>query len=380
MGWLVGWFGAVLCFCCRRDVRERVRPDSSETQMIYTREDRVENLLNDTNFLNFANQQYYPISRPLPEGRPFLSTPRWTLYTASTNEVIRIDTNCDDVRQSELHPIVIDAWVASELAPLGITIHINFVSPAFRLDRSTVAQTRLSEDQFVACAARGGTVRFSIGEGLVPDYVPVSQAAGKVTVRKSLVVGQSLFKALAMVHSRGFIHGNIRPETVWIDGYGRVKLIDFSRAISTSFTDYTGEDVYSMSPWQLENPFALPSIRDDFWRGFRLVAILMHGVKYLEMEESLVREGDVVALIWWKRLGHFFNLPTSNPIHDVMESLVGPRDAQAHLQHILHLLGQIKREISSMNTDDDTQRACERIKGLFDSVTSFIPDHETVNI
>ena len=360
-----------------------MRPHS-DTQIIYAREDGVENLLRDGDFLEFTQQQdhsdsiLFNMTLRLASWSPYLITSQWSLYT-TRSKLVRIATDCHDVRRPELHPILVDAWFTSKLSSLGIVPKIDLVSPAIALDRSIFEQFNItmSDSEFESCKARRGSLRFLVAESL-PRFVPVS-LVGKLTVRQALNVGRRIISVLALVHKRGFVHGNIRPETVWINEDGEVKLIDFSRAAGNSGENFA-LDIYSMSPWQIENPLEEPTIRDDLWRGWRLIAILMHGTHLEEYEKNFANERGSMGLMWWKNVGGIFRLPNSDPIGDHMESLVGLPHAHSDSDLILRTLNWMKERISTACDEEDTQNGYSDIQALFDTILFIVSGDEIVNI
>ena len=169
---MVSLMVSACCFCRRRAVHEPVRPHA-ETQIIYDGEDTGDNLLRDPEYVSFANRQhgldlnFVKMTLRWVRSSPRLVTPRWTLFT-TLNKMVRVATDCHDVKRPELHPIVLDAWFSLKLSTLGITPRIEILSPPIMLDRSLVAKFNLtmSESLIDECRSRQGSLRFLITESL----------------------------------------------------------------------------------------------------------------------------------------------------------------------------------------------------------------------
>ena len=55
-------------------------------------------------------------------------------------------------------------------------------------------------------------------------------AQGEVTIDEALGIGESVCAALASAHAEAIIHGDIKPDNIFIDGKGRLKVGDFGLA------------------------------------------------------------------------------------------------------------------------------------------------------
>jgi len=170
----------------------------------------------------------------------------------------------------------------------------------------------ISEQDLEKCIAKGGSIRFMV----IPEmagYLPAAADAGSVTVYEALLIGRRLVHVLTLLHRNGVIHRNISPDSVWVRGIAEVQLIDFSRAGIGSYEGF-GDELFGMSPWELENPARVRTRRDDVWRALRVVAILMHGKRFEEYERFVLEQHGMEYFNWWKFSGDIFAIPVSNPI------------------------------------------------------------------
>jgi serine/threonine protein kinase len=71
-------------------------------------------------------------------------------------------------------------------------------------------------------------------------------------IRNQLLIARQIASALAYVHSKGIIHRDVKPDNVWIESSGGVKIIDFGVAKSEEFSitgaGFTLGTPYYMSP------------------------------------------------------------------------------------------------------------------------------------
>ena len=317
MTWIVPW---IISHCCFSRHRHRVYDmrQHSETGVIAHEEDDMDRLLVDRDFIKYvatlerSGSHWDNISSRL--GSVLLIGPQWTMYTTEQGKMLQFATNCQDVWTRDVHPLVIDAWYSMGLPTLGITPQVEAISQPMPVTSGLIAQFNLtiSEQDLEKCIAKGGSIRFMV----IPEmagYLPAAADAGSVTVYEALLIGRRLVHVLTLLHRNGVIHRNISPDSVWVRGIAEVQLIDFSRAGIGSYEGF-GDELFGMSPWELENPARVRTRRDDVWRALRVVAILMHGKRFEEYERFVLEQHGMEYFNWWKFSGDIFAIPVSNPI------------------------------------------------------------------
>ena len=103
-------------------------------------------------------------------------------------------------------------------------------------------------------------------------------------LRNKLLIARQIAGGLAYVHSKGVIHRDVKPDNVWIDGSGRVKLIDFGVAKSEEFSitaaGFTLGTPYYMAPEQVRGDKPTPLV--DIYSFGVLLFELVTGVRPFE--------------------------------------------------------------------------------------------------
>ena len=83
-------------------------------------------------------------------------------------------------------------------------------------------------------------------------------------LRNKLLIARQIANGLAYVHSKGIIHRDVKPDNVWIDSAGNVKIIDFGVAKTGEFSitaaGFTLGTPYYMAPEQVRGDSPTPQV------------------------------------------------------------------------------------------------------------------------
>ena len=100
-------------------------------------------------------------------------------------------------------------------------------------------------------------------------------------LRNKLLIARQVANGLAYVHSKGVIHRDVKPDNIWIDGSGNVKIIDFgvakTEAFSITATGYTLGTPYYMAPEQVRGERPAPAV--DIYSFGVLLFELVTGIR-----------------------------------------------------------------------------------------------------
>ncbi|HEX4592961.1 MAG TPA: serine/threonine-protein kinase, partial [Bryobacteraceae bacterium] len=103
-------------------------------------------------------------------------------------------------------------------------------------------------------------------------------------LRNKLLIARQISNGLAYVHSKGIIHRDVKPDNIWIDSAGNVKIIDFSVAKTEDFsitgTGFTLGTPYYMSPEQVRGEKPTPQV--DIYAFGVLLFELVTGIRPFE--------------------------------------------------------------------------------------------------
>ena len=96
-------------------------------------------------------------------------------------------------------------------------------------------------------------------------------------IRNKLLIARQIANGLAYVHRKGIIHRDVKPDNIWIDSSGRVKIIDFGVAKTEEFSitgaGFTLGTPYYMSPEQVRGEKATP-VADVYSFGVLLFELI----------------------------------------------------------------------------------------------------------
>lgn len=83
-------------------------------------------------------------------------------------------------------------------------------------------------------------------------------------LRNQLLITRQIADGLAYVHSKGIVHRDVKPDNIWIDASGKVKIIDFGVAkygeFSITGAGFTLGTPYYMAPEQVRGEKATPLV------------------------------------------------------------------------------------------------------------------------
>jgi len=103
-------------------------------------------------------------------------------------------------------------------------------------------------------------------------------------LRNKLLIARQIANGLAYVHSKGVIHRDVKPDNVWIDSAGNVKIIDFGVAKTEEFSitgvGFTLGTPYYMAPEQVRGDRPTPLV--DIYAFGVLLFELVTGVRPFE--------------------------------------------------------------------------------------------------
>jgi serine/threonine-protein kinase len=103
-------------------------------------------------------------------------------------------------------------------------------------------------------------------------------------LRNKLLIARQIANGLGYVHSKGIIHRDVKPDNIWIDGAGNVKIIDFGVAKTEEFSitaaGFTLGTPYYMAPEQVRGDKPTPLV--DVYAFGVLLFELVTGVRPFE--------------------------------------------------------------------------------------------------
>ena len=221
--------------------------------------------------------------------------------------IIKYQTNCDELDEYVLHPLLLDYWYMLESFRVRLSPEPLFLSPPSLFTRNPRRprkyRFRMDADEAEFCEEQNGVVRYMImrkSEGVTLSHfrnrfgdmiVPVAIAAEiTIAIVRSL---QKLHERTQIVH--GDIHpGNILLENTIVPGMIRIQFIDFGRAFRDSRT-LSNERVFPIghwnhflcSPWQIDG--RAWARRDDVYRAIHGFATIINPVEYWTREDAILR-------------------------------------------------------------------------------------------
>jgi eukaryotic-like serine/threonine-protein kinase len=180
-------------------------------------------------------------------------------------------------------------------ANLGRTVAIKILTEAGMADQEVHARF-LAEARLAGSLVHENIIGFyDYGEQdgrsfLVMEYFDGESLGGAIRgwrtgdLRNKLLIARQISNGLAYVHSKGIIHRDVKPDNVWIDSAGNVKIIDFGVAKTDEFSitgaGFTLGTPYYMAPEQVRGD--KPTLLVDIYSFGVLLFELVTGIRPFE--------------------------------------------------------------------------------------------------
>lgn len=109
----------------------------------------------------------------------------------------------------------------SLLGPDGLVEDLNAVALVLRsVDHTNVVGIR-------DCVVLDGSL-FIVSDFVAGESLRTLEESGRMDAARAIAVISQVLEALAYLHRRGLVHGNVKPESVIVDADGTVRLTDFA--------------------------------------------------------------------------------------------------------------------------------------------------------
>ena len=278
-----------------------------------------------------------------------------TVFAVANNAtmVIKYQANCD--RLGRINSLARDFWFLRELSQTGVVPMSYFLSPPTRfvddISSPPVRKTAFTMDSDLRrmCAADSRSeIRYMV---MGRAYMTMSDVMANwnknghgVPFRTAITLGTRMIEALAVVHRRGIIHGDIHSSNVVLldEAEHNVGFIDFG--LSLFGTETVGR--HGRARKYLEDPYCVYSLyenqgfrrayRDDLYRAVLLLAMLMNNRSYFDYCMDLEQEPD--EMLRFKRDSFLF----SNPMGPDVVSTISGIDRVVIIRVRQHLANVLK--------------------------------------
>ena len=202
---------------------------------------------------------------------------------------------------------------------------------------------------------------------------------GSLPIEQALLVTRRVADALAFAHERDFIHRDIKPDNIMIDGEGRVKVMDFGLARRTSLDSrmtqtgmYVGTPEYS-SPEQCET-LDLDGRTD----------IYSLGVVLYEMLSGTVPHKAQTPYALFKKICSERPVPVQdlNPrlpdsVSSIVEKMLA-KDREDRYASVRELISAIDATLRTLNIDSTAETAAVPVPGLASYTTEKMIDNDAI--
>jgi hypothetical protein len=270
------------------------------------------------------------------------------------NLLIKYQAHCRDL-DTEVHPLLLDAWHTNASSAIGVSPIIHFISPPARLCHALVGKCAftMSRDDLVDCRDDDGVLRYMIMEKLEGKSLhnfrmkAFASTNGAMDFNTAISIGIELIRLIQRLHEEiHIVHGDIHSPNVMIKKSNEtefeLKLIDFGLSFNISNVSlpenivkprgFWYHELYTI--WQIEGFDWGP--RDDVMRAIQTIAHLMHPYGYFDMERRLAEQG-YRNLKSWKLTSNWFITSSLDPVMAL--KIGGARKGwiYALLDHILRI-------------------------------------------
>lgn len=245
--------------------------------------------------------------------------------------LIKYEVHCTSL-DTDIHPLLRDAWYSNETSIHKIAPRVRFVSPPSLLCDKMEGKChfQLSEDLFGQCKKDFGTFRYMIMERIKGASLHTmrlhayADREGAMPFARAMAIGANLINLVRKLHLdakiiHGDIHGpNIMVSSKQVNGsiQWELNLIDFEMASKIRPGGYLERPVRSRgflnhalyTHWQYDG-FEWAQ-RDDVLKAIQTVAHIMHPGIYLDVEHEICSLGPL-SLRNWKCYTNWF-IPTAD--------------------------------------------------------------------
>ena len=270
--------------------------------------------------------------------------------------VVKYQVQCDNF-DTELHPLLRDAWYTEEAHAFGLAPHVVFLSPPAGLCPTKQGKCeffKILEEEFTTCRRNNGVVRYMISTRSNATTLHVLRTSpfygnrsGAMNLHNAVRIGLGLIHTLARLHVEAkIVHGDIHTSNVLLDmDAGTLVLLDFGRAFRNIQThpdtpmrargDWFD---YMNTQWQIDG-FAWAA-RDDLNKAIQLIAHLMNPFTYHDLEKRFEKQG-YTALKLWKERSDWFVTGLHDPIDTLGVPAVNKEAIHRSLENILRIVRRL---------------------------------------
>ena len=232
-------------------------------------------------------------------------------HTNHPGVVIKYQVHCHG---SSEHPLVREYLFLKKVAILEIAPVPFYLSPAVEIGQASVsAKTAfyITPTDYAKCHELGGTVRFLLMSELGSSLLSLRTQSGPFPLLQTLDIAIRGFESLAVLHSRGILHGDVHWGNLSWEGDG-VKFFDFGRSDfaptnveTTARTGFVSDPMFSH--WEMEGKRS--SFRDDAFRFLITIAMLMNDDDFNMWFRAPTAFPSAQAHHEFKRDGFIFDRP-----------------------------------------------------------------------